>query len=63
MNEQCFAYQECVDYDGWLKAGKPVVEIEYTGSPATICAAAAAHGRDAMKKALSLKATPWIPCK
>jgi hypothetical protein len=62
VNEQCFAYKECVDYDGWLKTGKPVVEIEYTGSTDAICAAAAAHGRDAMKKALALNATPWTPC-
>jgi len=44
-------------------AGKPVVEIEYSGSNAAICANAAAHGRDAMKKALALKATPWTPCR
>ena len=59
VNEQCFAYKECSAYDGWLNGGKPVVEIEYTGSNAAICATAAAHGRDAMKKALALKATPW----
>ena len=63
VNEQCFQYQECSTYNAWLHAGKAVVEIEYSGSTKAICADAATHGRDAMHKALALKATPWVPCK
>ena len=63
VNEQCFAYRECAAYKAWTAAGKPVVEIEYSGSIAAICASAAAGGRDAMHKALALSATPWVPCR
>jgi hypothetical protein len=56
-------YQECDAYDGWLAAGKAVVEVEYRGGAKKFCADAALHGRDAIKKRLSLKATPWTPCR
>jgi hypothetical protein len=63
VNEQCFAYHECSAYNAWTHVKKPVVEIEYSGSTKAICADAEKHGRDAMHKALALKATPWVPCK
>jgi len=63
VNEQCFAFHECARYDGWTKSGRPVVEIEYEGNTAHLCAAANAKHRDAMRKALALKATPWTPCR
>jgi hypothetical protein len=63
VNEQCFAFHECARYDGWTKSGRPVVEIEYEGNPAHLCAAANAKHRDAMRKALALKSTPWVPCR
>jgi hypothetical protein len=63
VNEQCFAYHECGGYRAWTKSGRPVVEIEYAGDVSVMCAAAAAGKRDAMRKELALKATPWIPCR
>jgi hypothetical protein len=63
VNEQCFAFHECARYDGWTESGRPVVEIEYEGNTAHLCAAANAKHRDAMRKALALKATPWTPCR
>jgi hypothetical protein len=63
VNEQCFAFHECSVYDPWIKSGRPVVQIEYAGDTAHLCAVANKKNRDAMRKALSLKATPWVPCR
>jgi hypothetical protein len=63
VNEQCFQFRECGLYNGWVKARKSVVEIEYTGNPKAICLSAAAGGRDAMIKALALNDKPYVPCK
>jgi hypothetical protein len=63
INEQCAQYQECDAYAAWLAAGKAVVEVEYRGSVSRFCADAALHGRDAIKKRKSLKATPYKPCR
>jgi hypothetical protein len=63
INEQCFQYQECGTYSGWLAAGKAVVEVEYKGSNKKFCADAIANDRDAMRKSLSLKAKPYTPCR
>jgi hypothetical protein len=63
VNEQCFAYHECARYDAWVKSGRPVVQIEYEGNTPHFCASANAKSRDAMRKALALKATPWTPCR
>lgn len=37
VNEQCHEYDECGGYDRFLAAGKPVVNIEYSGSATQIC--------------------------
>jgi hypothetical protein len=63
VNEQCFAFHECSVYDSWIRSGRPVVQIEYEGDTARLCAAANTKNRDAMRKALALKATPWVPCR
>lgn len=63
VNEQRAQYSECDAYDGWTSAGKAVVEIEYAGRAPAYCAAALAHGRDAIHKSLQLFATPWKPCR
>jgi hypothetical protein len=63
VNEQCFAFHECSVYDSWTKSGRPVVQIEYAGDTAQLCASARAKNRDAMRKALALKAKPWTPCR
>jgi hypothetical protein len=63
VNEQCFTFHECDGYDAWTNTGRAVVEVEYTGNASQFCAAAAAGRRDAMHKELTLKATPWVPCR
>lgn len=63
VNEQCYAFHECSGYDSWTKTGRAVVEIEYAGNTAAMCSAAFAGRRDAMHKALALRATPWVPCR
>lgn len=63
INEQCFKYRECGVYDAWIAAGRAVLEIEYSGTNKKLCADAQAHGRDAIRKKPSLKATPWTPCR
>jgi hypothetical protein len=62
VNEQCHQYAECGWYDGWLAAGKAVLQIEYTGNNKLICTAANLAGRDTIKKRLALKAGPWVNC-
>jgi hypothetical protein len=62
VNEQCHQYQECGWYDDWIAAGKPVLQIEYTGTPKKICAPANLAGRDTIKKSLKLTAGPWVNC-
>ena len=63
VNEQCARYRECDDYDGWTRAGKAVVEIEYRGRAATFCPQADLAGRDAVVKGSALRARPWRPCR
>jgi hypothetical protein len=63
VNEQCFQYNECDRYDGFVAAGKAVVEIEYQASPKKFCVDASQHGRDAMRKKKNLLAKPWAPCE
>jgi len=63
VNEDCFRYNECQMYDGWLASGKAVVEVEYTGNAGKVCADAVARGRDAMRKKMNLLPKPWVPCR
>jgi hypothetical protein len=63
INEQCAQYKECDAYDGWTAAGKAVLEVEYRGSAEAYCPPAASHGRDAVRKSLALRATPWRTCR
>lgn len=37
VNEECVAYAECDKYADFLASGKPVFNIEYQGTPATVC--------------------------
>jgi hypothetical protein len=62
VNEQCQQYSECGGYDAWIAAGKAVVQVEYSTGLATFCPKAIAAGRSAIRKALSLLATPYTPC-
>ncbi len=62
MNEQCAQYNECDALDPFTRAGKAVVQIEYTTPTATFCSAATTARRSASKMALALTAAPWAPC-
>lgn len=62
VNEQCHQYRECGGYDAWVGAGKAVLQVEYTSAPGAFCPPALAAGRSAIRKALALEATPWLPC-
>jgi hypothetical protein len=65
VNEQCFQYDECGELDVFIKAGKPVFQVEYETAPASFCAKANKAGINAIKKAVdySLKDTPYKPCR
>ncbi|MHB1251366.1 MAG: endo alpha-1,4 polygalactosaminidase [Acidimicrobiales bacterium] len=62
IDEQCVQYHSCGNLRPFLRAGKPVYDVEYRGNPATVCAAAP-QGIDVIVKALSLDALPWRPCR
>ncbi len=67
VNEQCHQYRECHKLDGFTKAGKPVLNIEYSGTDASflanVCPSAAESGFFTMRKRMSLDAwflnCPW----
>ena len=62
IDEQCVEYHSCALLDPFLRAGKPVYDVEYVGSPLSVCTAAPS-GVDVIVKALSLTALPWRPCR
>ena len=55
VNEQCLQYHECGRYSGLVAAGKPVFQVEYSGTIAAICAARPA-GFSTVRKHLNLDA-------
>lgn len=55
-NEQCFQYDECELLLPFVKAGKPVVVLEYETPTARFCPEARRLGFDAMRKRLALGA-------
>ncbi|RSN02962.1 hypothetical protein DMB42_34525 [Nonomuraea sp. WAC 01424] len=65
VNEECFQFDECGELSVFVKAGKPVFQVEYETAPATFCPKAAKLGINAIKKAVdySLKDMPYKPCK
>ncbi len=62
IDEQCIQDHFCATLAPFLRAGKPVYDVEYVGSPLTICRLAP-RGIDVIVKALSLDALPWKPCR
>ncbi len=54
--EQCFQFQECALADPFVRAGKPVIDIEYALPRSEFCPAAEGLGISAMKKRLRLDA-------
>ena len=62
IDEQCVRYHLCAALTPFLRAAKPVYDVEYVGNPSTLCQAAL-RGIDVILKALSLEAKPWRPCQ
>lgn len=56
LDEQCHQYDECDKLLPFIRAGKAVMQVEYQGDNAQICAAANARNFNALKKRLSLDA-------
>ena len=56
LNEQCFEYHECGKLLPFIKAGKPVFNIEYNLAVAQFCAQANAYNFNSLQKRLSLNA-------
>ena len=62
IDEQCVQYHFCAMLDPFLRAAKPVYDVEYVGNPSVDCRAAP-QGIDVIIKAQSLDALPWKPCR
>jgi hypothetical protein len=62
IDEQCVQYHSCGLLAPFVRAGKPVYDVEYAGSPVGDCRAAPT-GIDVIIKALGLDALPWRPCR
>jgi hypothetical protein len=54
VNEQCFEYDECALLEPFVKAGKAVLHIEYTTSPARYCTVTTGMGLSSLLKRLDL---------
>ncbi|UBU19134.1 endo alpha-1,4 polygalactosaminidase [Nonomuraea gerenzanensis] len=65
VNEECFQYDECAELNVFVKAGKPVFQVEYETAPASFCTRANKLGFNSIKKAAdySLKDQPYKPCR
>jgi hypothetical protein len=61
VNEQCVQYRECDALTPFVRTGKPVFGIEYSGTAATVCAEAQRLGLRTVRKALALDA-PRTTC-
>jgi hypothetical protein len=61
VDEECIEYSECSLLEPFVKAGKPVFEVEYAKTPSQFCAETNALGLMAMQKGKELEA--WnAPC-
>ncbi|MCW2976136.1 MAG: endo alpha,4 polygalactosaminidase [Actinomycetia bacterium] len=54
LNEECFQYSECGALRAFVRAGKPVFQVEYRGAATSFCPRANAYGFMAMRKQLGL---------
>jgi hypothetical protein len=61
VNEQCFEYNECSLLSPFIKAGKPVLHVEYDVPLASFCPATRALGFSSMLKSQNLNASR-TPC-
>lgn len=56
LNEQCFQYSECDQLLPFIKAGKPVFNIEYSLATTQFCPAANSYNFNSLRKHLALDA-------
>ena len=64
VNEQCAQYSgDCVLLLPFSRAGKAVVEIEYSTPAGSYCPKANVNNWAAMSMGRNLKARPWKPCR
>ncbi len=54
LNEQCYQYDECIDYQSFITNNKPVFGVEYNLEPSAFCPQANASGYSWLKKNLNL---------
>lgn len=54
VTEQCFQYKECQRYLAFIRAGKPVMNIEYDRKPSAFCARTTGLGIFSVQKRLRL---------
>jgi hypothetical protein len=54
--EQCLQYDECDRYRPFTRRGKPIYEVEYEGTPASVCPRARALGLNTILKDVDLTA-------
>jgi hypothetical protein len=59
--EQCVQYDECERYRPFIRRGKPVYEVEYEGTPQSVCPEAGRMGINTIVKDVDLTA-PSRPC-
>jgi hypothetical protein len=62
LSEQCNQYDECSNFDAYLKAGKPVLNAEYELSTSAFCAADNAAGIMGARYDLELDGKTFEPC-
>lgn len=62
VDEQCVAYDECQELAPFVRAGKPVFDLEYPPVPPRVCSAARAAGVEAEVAGLALRFSPLRPC-
>ncbi|MFI6901371.1 endo alpha-1,4 polygalactosaminidase [Nonomuraea sp. NPDC050394] len=65
VNEECFQWKECDVLSAFVKAGKPVFQVEYKTAPGGFCPKAATLKFNSIKKAndYSLYDKPYKPCR
>ena len=62
LNEQCFQYRECGNLRRFVRADKPVFNVEYKLAASAFCPKANARNFNSLQKRLSLDA--WrVPCR
>jgi hypothetical protein len=62
LNEQCFQYHECGALRRFVRAGKPVFNVEYKLAASSFCPKANARDFNSLKKRLALD-TWRVPCR